>query len=437
MRKLQITLSFVFCLVLLGFVGSAFGQSDSLINPLQRRQGQVKIEITKPLIKIENTKPLIETENTKPLKKINQNIGNFYQEPNVFSSQTLSSDSVIMLRNQLIDHFEKGEIEEVKKIKDKLWQNQEHKGQFLSYPEYWLILYWTMEYDSLLASLKYYRNESLVQSKFGSFYSILKLKSIQFRDTLSSQIESVIKPDVRKLLQLTLFELIYPETQIDKLPLFLSYGRINSSKRFLYFFNDSIVYGNKIRLKTPFLSRNKFIVDNKVYLANSVKFYNADGSFKANKHKKRRSPRFIQRVSTGVINIYAKEYKTHVTQYAYTPNSGITPNYSGREQTVLIQYYNFGYEDLKKASYRNLKRDIGHNPKSMECLNEYKKDNRIENLVIFSAAGLIITSVIISNTVGAIGFYLGLGALNVAALVIASNFKEEHLRDAMYKYNNK
>lgn len=213
--------------------------------------------------------------------------------------------------------------------------------------------------------------------------------------------------------------------------------RINSRSRFIYFFNDSIVFGNKIKLKTPFLSRNKFVVDDKVYFANRVKFYNADGSFKANKHKKRRSPRFIQRVSTGVINVYAKEYKTQVPHYGYSHYSGITPNYSGREQTVLIQYYNFGYGDLKKASYRNLKRDIGHCPESMKCLNEYKKDNRIENLVIFSAAGLIITSIIMKNTVGAIGLYLGLGALNVAALVIASNSKEGHLRDAMYRYHNK
>jgi len=226
-------------------------------------------------------------------------------------------------------------------------------------------------------------------------------------------------------------------------------GKLNSSGRFVYLFNDSIVFGNKIKLKTPFLSRNKFLVDDKVYFANRVKFYNADGTFNANMKKEGRSPRFIKREFWGKINYYKHEYDTPGYQTSghfspgyysggyyhpgsYSPGMYIPPHH------VLIQYYNFGYGDIKKATYKNLLNDIGQNQNSKYYLDMYKRRNRTENIIGIAGTGLTIMSFffIESNpAIGGISLLSGITLLTVDLILVSSLKKEKHLGEAIRIYN--
>jgi len=218
---------------------------------------------------------------------------------------------------------------------------------------------------------------------------------------------------------------------------------------FIYFFNDSIVAGNKIKLKTPFLSRNKFIVDGKVYFANKVKFYTVDGVFNANMKKEGRAPRFIKREFCGKINYYKHEYDTPGYQSSghfspgyysggyYHPGS-YSPGMYIPPQHVLIQYYNFGYGDIRKATYKNLLKDIGQNPKSKYYLDKYKRKNRTENIIGIAGTGLSIMSFffIESNpAIGGISLLSGITLLIVDLFLIPAHYKEQHLEEAIRAYN--
>jgi|JFJP01.1.fsa_nt_gi hypothetical protein len=155
----------------------------------------------------------------------NLEIPNVVYEPKVFSGNPLSSDSVIILRSQLIDHFVKDEIEEVKKIKNILWEGQLFAGENLSYREYWLIMFWTKEYDTLLelkqkAYLNFYKNseghktyyttisEPAADLKYVSFYRILQEKSDKFQGSIKKQIRNDILCEDRIFLNKLLHELV-------------------------------------------------------------------------------------------------------------------------------------------------------------------------------------------------------------------------------------
>ncbi len=139
---------------MLGLVGNVFGQSDSLKQFFQSNQDSLKYQNTIPY-------------------QTNPTIGVFNREQAAFSSLYLSPDSVVILRNQLVENLEKGNIEEVRKIKNILWDVQQVKGENLSYPEYWLILFWTKEYDKLL----FFRNYSYKIIRRNKTETVIKLFS--------------------------------------------------------------------------------------------------------------------------------------------------------------------------------------------------------------------------------------------------------------------
>lgn len=200
MRELKISLSFIFCIFALAFSGSAFGKSDSL----------------------KTTRQVNSTHSIIDMDKFNNMLPdtvNFYQSPNSLSSQKIPDDSVVFLRNQLIIHFEKNEVDEVRKIKEILRQNQESNGEFLSFAEYWLILYQTKEYDSLLVSIKNWKFDSKTQSRFPSIYKELKIKSIKIRDSINGNIElATTDLNDRALLMFTLNQLLFSNAENEWQP---------------------------------------------------------------------------------------------------------------------------------------------------------------------------------------------------------------------------
>lgn len=217
---------------------------------------------------------------------------------------------------------------------------------------------------------------------------------------------------------------------------------INSSSCFLYFFNDSIVYGKKIVLKTPFLSRNKFIIDDKAYFANRVKFYNADAAFNANMKKEGKAPRFIKREFCGKINYYEQDYFTHGYHYSigHFSDGNYSPGFYMPPQQVIIQYYNFGYGDIKKATYKNLLKDIGQNQNSKYYLDKYKRKKRTENIIGIAGTGLTIMSFFFigSNPViGGVSLLSGTTLLTIDLFLILGHIpdKVQHLGDAIRAYN--
>lgn len=160
----------------------------------------------------------------------------------IFSGHPISSDSVQILRTQLIAHFEKGDIDEVRKFKNLLWERQHFAGENLSYPEYWLILFWTQEYDSLL-DLKRQVDECSFQTTYcttikvfqtklvyESFYSILQEKSLKFHRFLQDQINETTKGEDASFLLPLLDKLIKTDAWLfDDVEIF----RLNYNRKFI------------------------------------------------------------------------------------------------------------------------------------------------------------------------------------------------------------
>ncbi len=217
----------------------------------------------------------------------------------------------------------------------------------------------------------------------------------------------------------------------------------DTTKSYISFFNGTVVSGDNLMLK-----RNKIFVDSNVYLANAVKFINFDGVFYANSRKEGRNPRFIKREFSGKINYYKEEQKKISYSRMRTPGfySGNTyipgwdmPGYY-TTKNVLKQYYNFGYGDVKKATYKNLLEDIGQNPNSKYYLDIMEKKARPVGIIGLTGLGLVIIGGFFINSPSWIGGGALLGGVTLitTSIIISSSVYEESLQlieQAIKAYN--
>lgn len=210
-------------------------------------------------------------------------------------------------------------------------------------------------------------------------------------------------------------------------------------RSYIYFFNGTVVSGGNIMLK-----KNKIFLDSNVYLANTVKFINFNGVFYANSKKEGRPPRFIKREFSSKINFYKEE--KNISYYSrgiqlpgfYSGNTYIPGNYTTKH--VLKQYYNFGYGDVKKATYKNLLKDIGQNPNSKYYLAMNEKRARTVGIIGITGLGLGIMSVFFINSDSWIGggALLSGVTLIITSVIIAGSHYEEDLQlleRAIKEYN--
>ena len=152
----------------------------------------------------------------------------------------------------------------------------------------------------------------------------------------------------------------------------LTFGQAEKNKNFIYTYSDSLVFGKTIEYKQAFLGSSYFLVDSKKIQSDLVKFYKNESGFYANSKTINFSgtSSFSKRIRKGNINLFEK-----VTT-SYHPghfNSATGMFAGGMANSSIKNYYNKGFDDLKKANFQNLSLDLADNPASMFYLDKFKK----------------------------------------------------------------
>ena len=225
------------------------------------------------------------------------------------------------------------------------------------------------------------------------------------------------------------------------------FGQVNESKDFLYFFTDSVVYGN-VEYKTPFLDTDHFLLNSKRIALENVKFYKNQTRFFANTKNVNfwRTSTFSECIRKGKINLYEK-VKVNTSPGHFTA-SGVYMG--GTSSVTILNYYNKGFDDLKKANYTNLSLDLADNSESMKHLLKYKKVQNTEtSFWVAGGAAILVGFVTLVNKTYDVDYdtepspnvsanlaTIGIGAGCCLVSYIISFSKPEHLRKAVDVYNN-
>jgi len=232
---------------------------------------------------------------------------------------------------------------------------------------------------------------------------------------------------------------------------------------FIYLFNDSMIDCSSVKYNRRFREDNTISCDSITVNANQVKFYSDGKYYFANIGREGRKPTFIKRYKSGKINYFKIDYR--YTQPAYTIISTTVPQahnfytsnrpdfnhpefdpftkkwktryVPAHEVRVLDMYYNFGFDDVKKATYKNLMQDISHNPNSKYFLDKYKKKSRTESTLAIIGSSLIVGGLAVlgvSPGVTVISSGSGLIILAISVAKIINSDKEFELDRAIKAY---
>ena len=223
-------------------------------------------------------------------------------------------------------------------------------------------------------------------------------------------------------------------------------AQMDENRDFIYFFSDSILVGN-IEYKSPIFGIDYLLLNSNKVLLDRVKFYKKGGGFYANTNGAafRGSPDFTKRIREGKINLYEKVNVNTYTGH-FTPSGAYM---GGGGSVTILNYYNKGYDDLKRANYKNLSFDLADNPESLIHLGKYKKvQNTQTGLYIAGGAAILVGIVTLvaktdgvdydnepSPDVSANLAAIGVGAFSCFISYTLSFSKPGYLRKAVDTYN--
>ncbi|MGQ7857280.1 hypothetical protein ACUN24_23820 [Pedobacter sp. WC2501] len=163
--------------------------------------------------------------------------------------------------------------------------------------------------------------------------------------------------------------------------------QLNESRNFLYFYSDSTVYAQKIRLRPDLTGGWSLRADSRRIPVSQVKFFNNQDGFFANTRKLSLlgEASFAERIIEGKLNLYQEVIYDDVLMEG---------EYYGfrdyRRQAVNNRMFiNKGYSDLKRVNYRNLNEVMADNPKSLALLRRYR-NTKITGIAMYVAAGAAI-----------------------------------------------
>ncbi|MEN8156438.1 MAG: hypothetical protein ABFS10_05780 [Bacteroidota bacterium] len=227
------------------------------------------------------------------------------------------------------------------------------------------------------------------------------------------------------------------------------YGQVDETRNFIYLYSDSVVYGEIIEFKTPFLGASHILVDSRKYSTELIKFYRNETGFYANTKEVYISltPYFTQRIRSGRLNLFESDIVKYTSGHFSSSTGHYTPGSSTRK---IKNYYNKGYSNLKKANYKNLSLDLTDNPKSMLYLKKYKSATTGQTVLYLVggaiAAGGLATLIIKTNdadfgsesgpNITSNFVVTGIGAGMVGVGYYISLNKPKHLRNAITVYNS-
>jgi len=224
-------------------------------------------------------------------------------------------------------------------------------------------------------------------------------------------------------------------------------GQVDKSKKYLYLFSDTVLYGKIIEYKKPFLGEAQLLLDSKKIRLETVKFYKNETGFHANTKNLNFSGSsiFTERIREGRLNLYENE-STHYNPGHYSATTGM---YTGGDAwTTIKNYYNEGFGDLKKANYQNLSIDLEDNAESLDYLKKFKTVNDAQTGLYIAGGAMVIggLATLIGRTSNippdeespddtANIVVIGVGAGCFWISYFLGFTKPDHLRDAFDAYN--
>jgi hypothetical protein len=171
-------------------------------------------------------------------------------------------------------------------------------------------------------------------------------------------------------------------------------AQVQESKNFIYFFSDSVMHAENIRLRPDFSGYMQLRADAKRVPVGQVKFFNNEDGFFANTRKLDFAGRtsFSERIIAGKINVYLQEsYDPQVYGRRYRQNRYME---RGQPPVNVRMYYNKGYGDLKKTNYHNLNIDMADNMKSIDLLKSYRKNINTVKVMYIAAGASFLTGML-------------------------------------------
>ena len=223
-------------------------------------------------------------------------------------------------------------------------------------------------------------------------------------------------------------------------------AQINSNKDFVYFFNDSIKYG-EVEFKSPFVGTDYILLNSEKISIDHIKFYKNITGFHANTKNVNfwGTPAFSECISKGKINLFEKVNVNHSMGHWTTSGMYV----GGGSSKTILNYYNKGFGDLKKANYVNLSLDLADNPESMKHLEKFRKlRNTQTGFYLASGAAVLVGFVTLVNKTSGVDYdtepspnvtaelvTIGVGAVCGIVGYTISFSKPEHLRRAVNVYN--
>ena len=150
---------------------------------------------------------------------------------------------------------------------------------------------------------------------------------------------------------------------------------------------------------------------------------------------------FVPRITKGNINLYEREV---YVQHSSPTGFGF---YGGKR---IDNYYNIGFNELKKANYKNLNLDLADNPESMLHLNKYKSLRNTETGLYVAGGTLLVLGFATvmhktkdwdgtdampkpNVTANVVVFFAGGICIGTGALLNLS--KPKHIKNAISAYN--
>lgn len=223
------------------------------------------------------------------------------------------------------------------------------------------------------------------------------------------------------------------------------------NRYFVYTFSNEIIPGGSVEYRKSItdgrsiFEKPHFIIGPRKIVNSEVKFYKNEDGFFANTKDLSGSSVYAERIVKGRINLYERVTVSHNPGHFNTMNGMYTGG--GFTTKKIRDYYNFGFNDLRKANYKNLRDDLSANSNSLALLNKYKSASNAQITfmiigglaVIGGIAGLISTSGkdYGNDSPTYTGVYIAVGAGVVCEWIgyFISLSKPKHLKSAIIEYN--
>jgi hypothetical protein len=189
---------------------------------------------------------------------------------------------------------------------------------------------------------------------------------------------------------------------------------VDETTNFILEYNGKVTYSNRsIEYKEPLFKKNYLKINDTKFSLESVQFYKTGEMFYGNIMDPNypSSAGFAQRIIKGKINLYEKT--TLNTGYTYGTSIGGGTSTPMMTSTITKKnYYNIGYENLKKTKYKYLINDLSDNPVSVIKLEKYNSVRKKETLfyvigTALAVGGLFTSFEITGETQSSLNFETG------------------------------